>query len=138
MDTRASILEKKGIVFDEHVQTMSMERGKKRKSCMMPDKPVNNLFHMSPYTPMYCNQGPPPQMIIQRHGKEIDSSYSQSNKRKRIKVYHSLPMTYTELLLILIHNYGISILSAKPRRPSYPRRGHRCTLELVENCCRAT
>ena len=27
-----------------------------------------------------------------------------------IKVYHSLPMTYRELLPILIQNYGISVL----------------------------
>ena len=38
-----------------------------------------------------------------------------------IKVYHSLPMTYKELLPILIQNYGISVLSAKPRRPPYPK-----------------
>ena len=62
-DTGASILEKKGIIFNEHVQTMSIERGNKRKSCMMPDELVNNLFHTSPHTPLHCNQGPPPQMI---------------------------------------------------------------------------
>ena len=60
-------------------------------------------------------------MITQGHGKEIDSSYSLSNKRKKIKVYYSLPMTYTELLLILIWNYGIFVLPTKPRRPPYPR-----------------
>ena len=102
MDIEANILEKKRIVFDEHVQIMSMEKGNKRKSCMMPDEPINNLFHTSPHTSMHCNQGPPPQMLTQRHGKEIDSSYSQNNKRKMIKVYHSLPMTYRELLPILI------------------------------------
>ena len=30
-------------------------------------------------------------------------------------------MTYKELLPILIQNYGISVLLAKPRRPPYPR-----------------
>ena len=101
-DTRASILEKKGIVFDEHVQTRSMERENKRKSCMMSDESVNNLLYTSPYTSVHYNQGPPPQMITQGHGKEIDSSYSRSNKRKRIKVYHSLSMNYKELPPILI------------------------------------
>ena len=62
-------------------------------------------------------------MITQGHGKEINSSYSRSNKRKRIKVYNSLPITYRELFPILIQNYGISVLPAKPRRPLYPR-GH--------------
>ena len=31
-------------------------------------------------------------------------------------------MTYGELLLMLIQNYGISVIPAKPRRPPYPRR----------------
>ena len=120
-DAGASILEKKGIVCDEHVQTMSIERENKR-NCMIPDELVNNLFHTSPHALVHWNQGPSPQMITQGHGKEIDSSYSRSNKRKMIKVYHSLPMTYRELLRILIQNYEIFILSAKLRRPLYPRR----------------
>ena len=120
-DIGASILEKKKIIFDEHVQTMFFEKRNKRKSCMMSDEPLNNLFHTSPHTPVHCNQGLPPQMITQGHGKEIDSSYYQSNKKKRIKVYHSLSITYTELLPILIRNYKIFVLPAKPRRPSYPR-----------------
>ena len=45
VDTGASILEKKGIVFYDHVQTMTMERENKRKSCMMPDEPINNFTH---------------------------------------------------------------------------------------------
>ena len=60
VDTGASILEKKEIIFDEHDQTMSMERGNKRKSCMMPDELVNNLIYTSPHTSVHCNQGPPP------------------------------------------------------------------------------
>ena len=100
--TGASIPKKKGIIFDEHVPTMSMERGNKRKSCMMPNEIVNNPFHTSPHTLVHGNQGPPPQMITQGHGKEINSSYSWSNKRKMIKVYHSLPMTYRELFPMLI------------------------------------
>ena len=94
VDDRASILEKKGIIFDKHVQTMSMERENKKKSCMMPDELVNNLFHASPHALVHWNQGPSSQMITQGHGKEIDSSYSRSNMRKMIKVYHSLSMTY--------------------------------------------
>ena len=30
-------------------------------------------------------------------------------------------MTYGELLPVLIQNYGISVIPAKPRRPPYPR-----------------
>ena len=32
-------------------------------------------------------------------------------------MYHSLPMSYTELLPILIQNYGISVILASPKRP---------------------
>ena len=52
-------------------------------------------------------------------------------------------MTYEELLPVLIQNYGISVIPAKPRRPPYPR-GHdvNATYEYhgrvkghsVENC----
>ncbi|XWS65310.1 hypothetical protein CRYUN_Cryun05aG0082300 [Craigia yunnanensis] len=38
------------------------------------------------------------------------------------KVYHSLPMSYTELLPILIQNYGISAILARHRSPPYPKR----------------
>ena len=38
------------------------------------------------------------------------------------KVYHPLPMSYTELLPILIQNYGISAIPARPRRPPYPKK----------------
>ena len=41
--------------------------------------------------------------------------------KKRAKVYHSLPMSYGELLPVLIQNYGISVTPVKPRRPPYPR-----------------
>ena len=36
-------------------------------------------------------------------------------------MYHSLPMSYTELLPLLIQNYGISVIPARPRRPPYPK-----------------
>ena len=122
---------------------MSMERGNKRKSCRILDEPVNNLFHTSPHTSVHCNQGPSSQVITQGHGKKIDSSYSQITKRKKIKVYHSFPMTYRELLLILIQNYRIFVLLAKPRRPPYPKEydaNARCEYHgkvighSIENC----
>ena len=30
-------------------------------------------------------------------------------------------MSYKELLLVLIQNYGISVIPARPRRPPYPK-----------------
>ena len=37
-------------------------------------------------------------------------------------MYHTLSMSYGELLPILVQNYGISIIPARPRRPPYPKR----------------
>ena len=84
---------------------------------------VGNLFHSR--TP--CTQVPPircssPQVPAWKSSQESDSSYYQSKKRKRTKVYHPLPMSYTELLPILIQNYGISVIPARPRRPPYPKK----------------
>ena len=31
-------------------------------------------------------------------------------------------MSYTELLPLLIYNYGISVIPARPRRPPYPKK----------------
>ena len=36
-------------------------------------------------------------------------------------MYHALPMSYEELLSILIQNYEISIIPTRPRRPPYPK-----------------
>ena len=37
-------------------------------------------------------------------------------------MYNPLPISYTELLPILIQNYGIFSIPAKPRRPPYPKK----------------
>ena len=37
-------------------------------------------------------------------------------------MYHSLPMSYTELLPLLIQNYEISVILARLRRPPYPKK----------------
>ena len=87
------------------------------------EESVGNLFHSR--TP--CTQVPPiryfsPQKFAQEYDQGSDSSYYQSKKRKRTKVYHPLPMSYTELLPILIQNYGISAIPARLRRPPYPKK----------------
>ena len=61
------------------------------------------------------------QRFAQEYDQESDSGYYQSKKRKRTKVYHTLPISYGELLLILVQNYGISVILARPRRPPYPK-----------------
>ena len=37
------------------------------------------------------------------------------------KVYHSFPMSFRELLPILIQNYEIFVIPARPKRPPYPK-----------------
>ena len=121
MDTRANILEKKTIIFEEHAQTMFREKGNKRKSCMTLDEPIKTFPNSSLYTPIPLTCSPPSQIPTWENGQGINSSNFQSNKQKRTKVYHSLPVTYAELLPILIQNYRIFVLLTKPRRPPYPR-----------------
>ena len=49
MDIGASIMEKKRIIFDEHVQAMFRERESKRKSHVTQDRPVKIFPHASSY-----------------------------------------------------------------------------------------
>ena len=121
MDTGASMMEKKKIVPDEYVQAMSKERRSKGKSHMAQDELVTDLPHSSSYAQILLVGFPSPQKFVRKRDRDSDSSCHRGNKRKRAKVYHSLPMTYEELLPILSQNYGISIIPARPRKPSYPK-----------------
>ena len=83
---------------------------------------LRNLFHS--HTP--CIQVPPtecfsPQISAGKSSRRSDLGCYQSKTRKRTKVYYTLPMSYGELLPILVQNYGISIIPARPRRPPYPK-----------------
>ena len=49
IDTGASMMEKKRIVLDEHVQTMSRDRKSKRKSHTVQDEPIADSPHSSSY-----------------------------------------------------------------------------------------
>ena len=62
-----------------------------------------------------------PKRFAQEYDQESDSGYYQSKKRKRAKVYHALPMSYGKLLPILVQNYGIFVIPARPKRPPYPK-----------------
>ena len=107
------------IIFNEHVQAMIREKGSKRKSHMTRDELVKNFPHLLSYTqaPLACS--PPSRMPIWKSGRWTSLSGFRSNKWKRIKVHHSLPMSYEELLPILTQNYGIPIILANPRRLPY-------------------
>ena len=121
VDIGASMTEKKRFIPDEHVQAMSRERKSKIKSHTTREEPVK--YH--PCSPWYA-QVPlidlhSPQKFAREYDQESDSSCPWDNKRKRAKVYHLLPMSYGELLSVLIQNYGISVIPARPKRPPYPK-----------------
>ena len=118
MDTGASKEERKRFVPNEHVQAMSEEE---RRLHATREEPVKNHPHSSSYAQVPQAGFPSPQKFVRKRDRDSDSSYHRGNKRKRTKVYHTLPMTYGELLPVLIQNYGISVIPAKPRRPPYPR-----------------
>ena len=122
MDTRASTMEKRRIILVKRVQTMFEERGSKKRSHMRRDEPVKDHPRSSLYVQVPLVDLHLPQRFARECSQESDSSYPRGHKRKRTKVYHLLPMTYEELLPILIQNYGISVIPARPRRPPYPKR----------------
>ena len=109
------MLEKKRNMSDEHVRTIPIDRQNNRKF-NGEEEVIKNFSHSLPYAPFF-----PPQISAQGSNQEANSSYPQSNKRKRTKMYHSLSMSYAKLLPILIQNYQISIIPAKPKKSSYPK-----------------
>ena len=60
VDTGASMMEKKRIVPDEHVQAMSKERRNKRKLHMARDELVANFPHLSSYAQVPLTGFPSP------------------------------------------------------------------------------
>ena len=88
VDTGASMMEKKRIILDEHVQAMSRERRSKGKSHMARDEPVADFPHSSSYAQVPLADFPSPQKFVRKHDRDSDSSCHRGNKRKRAKVYH--------------------------------------------------
>ena len=121
-DIRASMMEKKRIILDKHVQTVFRERGSKKRSHITRDEPAKNHPRSSMYAQVPLINLHSPQRFARERGQKSNSSYPRGNKRKRTKMYHALPMSYRELLPILIQNYEISLILARPRRPPYPER----------------
>ena len=96
VDTGASMMEKKRIVLDKHIQAMSRERKSKGKSHMARDEPVADFPHSSSYGQVPLASLHSPQKFIRKRDRDSDSSCHRGNKRKRAKVYHALPITYGE------------------------------------------
>ena len=95
--------------------------GEKKRSHTTREKPVKNHPRSPGYAQVPLVDLHSPQRFAREYDQESNSSCPWGNKRKRAKVYHSLPMSYRELLPILIQNYGISVIPARPRRPPYPK-----------------
>ena len=88
----ASMREKKRIVPDEHVQTMSRERKSKIKSHMARDELVTDFPHSSSYAQVFLAGFPSPQKFVRKRDRDFDSSYPRGNKEKRAKVYCRRPI----------------------------------------------
>ena len=97
------------------------ERGSKRRSHTTREEPVKNHPRSPRYAQVPLTGLHSPKRFVQEYDQKSDSSYYQSKKRKRTKVYHTLSMFYGELLPILIQNYRISVIPTRPRRPPYPK-----------------
>ena len=123
VDTRASMREKKRIVPDEYVQAMSREeRESKRRSHMTREEPVKSHPRSPGYAQVPLVGLHSPKRFAQEYDQASDSGYYQSKKRKRTKVYHTLPMSCEELLPMLVQNHGISIILARPKGPPYLKK----------------
>ena len=111
--------EKKRIIPDEYVQAMSRERRSKTRSHTTQEELVKNHRRSPEYAQVPLVSLQSPQTFAHEYDQEFDSSYYQSKKKKRTKVYHTFLMSYRELLPILVQNYGIFVIPARPRRPPY-------------------
>ena len=112
-NTEAKVPKQRRNVVDEHIRATSCRKGNKRKF-NEEEEAIKKLSH-SPQI-MFS----PSQPSVQGRDLEVNSNYSQSNKRKRAKMYHTLPVSYAQLLPMLVQKYKIPIIPAKPRRPPYP------------------
>ena len=119
IDTGASKEERKRFVPEEHVQAMF---GEKRRSHATWEEPVKSRPRLPGYARVPSAGLQSPQRFAQEYNRGSDPSFYQSKKIKRTKVYDPLPMSYTELLPVLIQNYGISAIPARPRKPPYPKK----------------
>ena len=95
--------------------------GEKRKSHATREEPVKNHPRSPGYAQVPLADLHLPQRFAQKYDQESNLGYYQSKKKKRTKVYHTLSMSYRELLSILVQNHGISVIPARLRRPPYPK-----------------
>ena len=83
VDIGVSMMEKKRIVPDEHVQVMPRERRSKRKPHIARDDPVIDFPHSLSYAQVPLADFPSPQKFVRKRDQDSDSSYSRGNKEKK-------------------------------------------------------
>ena len=110
--TKARVPEQRRNVVDKYIRAISCRKGSKRKF-NEEEEVVKNLSHSSQI--MFS----PPQLSVQERDLNVKSNYSQSNKRKRAKRYHALPISYAQLIPMLVQKYKIPIIPAKLRKLPY-------------------
>ena len=113
INTEARVPEQRRSVIDEYIRATSVEKRNKRKF-NEEEEAVKNLSHSSQVK--FSSSQP----SVQERDPDVNSNYFQSNKKKRAKRYHTLPISYAQLLPILVQKYKIPIILAKPRKPPYP------------------
>ena len=106
INTEARVPEQRRSVIDEHIRATSVEKRNKRKFNEEKEA-VQNLSH-SPQIKSSSSQ-----LLGQKKDLDINSNCSLSTKRKRAKMYHTLPVSYAQLLPILVQKYKIPIIPAK-------------------------
>ncbi|XP_022720743.1 uncharacterized protein LOC111278336 [Durio zibethinus] len=121
--------EKRGDIFAKQAQEIIVKGQNERNLTMMQEDPTDDYSQWLPYCPQpifTIDDFPRPlhlyaQIPSPRTEPRINLSHSQSRKRKRAKVYHSLSIPYAELFTLLIENHMISVVPARPRKPPYPK-----------------
>ena len=82
-NTEARVPEQRRSVIDEYIRARSVEKRNKRKF-NEEEEVVQNLSHSSQVK--FSSSQP----SVQGRDSDVNSNYSQSNKRKRAKMYHTL------------------------------------------------
>ena len=74
-------------MITEQIRETSVRKGNKRKF-NEEEEAVKNLSHSSQV--MFS----PSQLSVQERDPDVNSNCSQSSKKKRVKRYHALPVSY--------------------------------------------
>ena len=86
------------------------------KGNSMRKKKLSKAFLIHPYMSLSLHS----RYLFRKMIWKSTQVISKVTKGKRLR-YHSLPISYVQLLPMLVQSYKISVMLAKPRRPPYPK-----------------